>query len=193
MPPETKLILIGGPTCSGKTQLARKMVEALGGVERCNSLHMDGWYKPDLPNFDVPSAVYIEEFERDVLTLLQGSPIGARDLGQHTNQRPISNEMLHTKPFLVVEGVYVLAFDSVVAAASLKLFMEISPASMCLRRIRRDAIEYGENLSDVLFRIEHQVLPGTKEFVLPTRARADLVLEESEQADEHLMKALELL
>lgn len=191
--PDTKLILIGGATCSGKTRLALKLLEALGGEQHCNLLHMDGWYKPDLPNFDVPSAVYREDFERDVLNLFQGLPIEAKDLGDHTNQRPISSETLLAKPFLVVEGVFVLGFESVASVASLMLFMEVSPENICLRRIRRNAIEYGEDLPEVLSRLEHQVLPGTKEFVLPTRSRADLVLEESEGLDEHLMKVLELI
>lgn len=193
MRPETKLILIGGASCSGKTRLALNLVKALGGDQDCNLLHMDGWYKPDLPNFDVPSAVFQEEFETDILNLHGGLAVEARYLGDHTNQVPVSRTLLEQKKFLVAEGVFVLGFERISSVAALKIYLEASAENICLRRIRRDVFEYGEDLSSVLSTLENQVLPGTRKYVAPTKRSADVVLPESESVDQHLKKVLGML
>lgn len=78
---------------------------------------------------------------------------------------------------MLVEGALALAVE-VGVVADLKIFAHVDDDTRLLRRIRRDTLERGRGVEEVLAQYERTVKPMHDEFVLPSKTCADVVLPE---------------
>jgi len=60
---------------------------------------------------------------------------------------------------------------------------------MMKRRILRDGEERGYDLSDVLYRYEHHVMPAYHQFVEPSKKKADFIIPN----ESHFDRALQVM
>lgn len=175
------LIGIAGPSCAGKTELARNLAAQL----QATVLPLDCYYL-DLSerpleerarfNFDEPSALDHGLFLQDLMALAGGRDIDrpVYDFSIHT--RIARTERISPGRFIIVEGLFVLGWDDVRGLFGTKVFVDL-PDRLCLeRRIDRDVRERGRTPESVRRQFAETVQPMAELHVRPTRKHADLVI-----------------
>jgi uridine kinase len=175
---------IAGPSCSGKTTVARRLAALLPGETTLFGL--DSYYHDlsHLPyqerkkfNFDHPEALEDQMLAAHLHALSRGETI----------QRPVYDFPTHTRlqnhfeeitpgDFLVVEGLFTLYWPEVRSIFDVTAFLG-APDPVCLERRKvRDIAERGRTVEFVLTQYRETVRPGSENFILPTRAFAGLVI-----------------
>lgn len=192
------LVGIAGPSCAGKTELARWLAERLAAPV----LNLDHYYidLADLPleerartNFDEPAAVDRDAIVHDVAALRRGEPVVAPlyDFARHARAR--GGERIVPGGLVVVEGLFALYWPELREQFFVKLFVD-APDSLCLaRRLERDVRERGRTPDSVRAQFAATVQPGAERFIRPTRVFADLVLSGEEELEVRGPKALALI
>lgn len=177
------LIGVAGLSGSGKTALAREIAARLGGDSAV--LSVDSYYRaqPDLTldqraqvNYDHPHAIDWVLLESHLEALLRGETIDEPQylFDQHTCAA--RTRRFAPRPFLILEGILALHEREIRELLTLKIFVETDPAECLRRRIERDVAERGRTEQSVLGQYEQSVWPMALEYVLPSRAFADLVV-----------------
>lgn len=194
----SRLVGIAGPSCAGKTELARW----LGARLAAPVLNLDHYYidLAHLPleeraktNFDEPAAVDHEAIVHDVAALARGEPVTAPLYDFATHARARGGERIVPAGLVVVEGLFALYWPELREHFFVKLFVD-APDELCLaRRLERDTRERGRTPESVLAQFEATVKPGADRFIRPTRVFADLVLSGEEELEIRGGKALELV
>jgi uridine kinase len=180
------LIGIAGGTGSGKTTVARKIVEQLPAGHAL-LIEQDSYYRDrsaippaerERINFDEPDALENDRLAADLARLRAGHTISCPiyDFATHTRRREVRTVQPHA--VIVVEGILLFAVAAVRDLFDLRLFVDTPDDVRLLRRIKRDLLERGRDLASV----EAQYL-GTVRLmhdlhVAPTRRFAHLVIPE---------------
>jgi uridine kinase len=189
------LIGIAGPSCAGKTELARWLAARLCAPV----LNLDHYYvdMADLPleerarrNFDEPAALEHELIAAHACALAAGRPVAAPRYDFATHARVAGETLVIPRRFAILEGLFALYWPEVRASMATKLFV-IAPDEICFaRRLARDVHERGRTPESVRWQYEGTVQPMARLHVLPTQAHADLVLCGTEPIDELGARAL---
>jgi uridine kinase len=192
------LIAIAGPSCSGKSTLARE----LSAVLPATIFTLDSYYHDlaHLPfadraktNFDHPDSMDSALIIQHIEALMQGEEIQrpVYDFATHTLTN--RTESMRSQPFLIVEGLFTLYWPRLRELASLKIFMEAG-SDVCLpRRQKRDTAERGRTVESVVEQYAATVQPMTNQFINPTREFADLVLNGTDPAEKSARAVLDLI
>ena len=175
------VIAIAGPSCSGKTSVARQ----LAAIVSATIFSLDSYYH-DLAtltfeeraafNFDHPDSLDAEMLSEHLHALADGREIvrPIYDFTAHT--RSGRTETMQPNDYLIVEGLFTLYWDSFRDIYSTKVFMEATH-NVCLpRREARDIAERGRTPASVHRQYATTVQPMADQFIYPTRRYADLVL-----------------
>lgn len=175
------LIGITGPSCAGKTELAR----ILGRLLPAPVLSLDSFYRDlgTIPldargqrNFDTPEALDRELLVEQLRAYAQGKPLQCPVYDFKTHSRTELTETIAPGPFLVVEGLFAITWPEVRELMGTKVYVE-APEEVCLqRRIERDIRERGRTRESVLEQFHKTVCPMAEVHVVPTRAFADVVV-----------------
>ncbi|MFI5315413.1 MAG: uridine kinase [Myxococcota bacterium] len=188
MRPPVFLGLAGG-TGAGKSALAEALAEALGS-ERVLRIPQDAYYRdhPDLAgerlarlNFDHPDALETALLVAHLVALRAGSAVDlpVYDFARH--RRAAETRRARPRELVIVDGILALADRELRACFDLRVFVE-APESMRLeRRIARDVSERGRSAESVRAQFAATVQPMHAAFVEPSRAHADLVLENARE------------
>ncbi|MGC8795253.1 MAG: uridine kinase [Bryobacteraceae bacterium] len=192
------LIGIAGPSCAGKSELARRLAVVLPAT----ALSLDRYYR-DLShlapeqraswNFDVPEALELELLAGHLEALAQGKPIEVPvyDFTQHV-RKPVREKLL-PGGHVLVEGLFALLDERVRRLLDFGIFVE-APDDVCLtRRIERDVRERGRTPESVRRQYEETVRPMARRYILPTRAYADLALDGTQPPEALVQRVLAAL
>jgi len=183
---------IAGPSCAGKTSLARKVAELLPGSTTIFGL--DSYYHDlsHLPfaerkkfNFDSPEALEDAMLAGHLEQLARGEPIQrpVYDFPTHTRMRDKFDEV-QAGDFLIVEGLFTFHWPQVRRIFDLRVFVH-APDGVCFdRRKVRDIEERGRTLDFVLAQYNETVRPGSESFILPTQQFAHLVISGEQPIEE---------
>ncbi|MDP2858241.1 MAG: uridine kinase [Bacillota bacterium] len=180
------IIGIAGGTGSGKTTVAQAIVNRLG-APNVSLISQDSYYldRPDLPfaeraslNYDHPGAFENSLLISHLRTLKdqQEVDVPVYDFSQHLRQR--STVRVHPRPVLVVEGILVLADESLRNLFDIKIFVDTDPDVRVLRRVTRDIEERGRTLESVRRQYLETVKPMHDAFVEPSKRYADIIVPE---------------
>ncbi len=186
-PTPGKIFIVGlaGPSGSGKSTVARRVASRLNGhvismeiysVEM-NHLPLEQRAKQ---NYDVPNATDVRLLENHVRTYAAGHAIEAPiyDFAGHLR---ISDQREHipAKPLLIVEGILALHFAELRPYYDLSIYLD-APDEVCFHRRKvRDITERQRSLEFIEWQYENTVLPAARQYLLPSKRYADLVLESS--------------
>lgn len=183
------VIAIAGPSCSGKTSVARAIASAVPAT----IFSLDSYYH-DLAtlsfeeraafNFDHPDSLDAEMLSQHLHALAQGKAVVRPIYDFSTHTRSGRTETLHPNEYLIVEGLFTLYWDSIRDIYSTKVFMEASHRVCLPRREARDIAERGRTAESVHRQYATTVQPMADQFVYPTRQYADLVLSGSQPVAE---------
>ncbi|MFN7259631.1 MAG: uridine kinase [Cyclobacteriaceae bacterium] len=188
---------ITGGSGSGKTFFLQELSAMFKPEEIC-LISQDNYYKPreqqpidenGVKNFDLPISIDHEAFLSDLLKLKSGQNVVKKE---YTFNNPSAEpHMLEfkTAPILIVEGLFVQYFDEIAKEIDLKIFIEAKDHVKLGRRIKRDQVERGYDLDDVLYRYQYHVMPIFENQIEPLKHSADLIIPNNK----HFKKALDLL
>jgi uridine kinase len=175
------IIAIAGPSCSGKTELAKRLAHEL----RSPVLLLDSYYR-DLGalipaercavNFDEPGALDHELLIEQVRALSRGEVVEQPKYDFTTHKRSPHGETFAAREFLIIEGLFALYWEDLRELASTRIFVD-TPDEVCLRRRQvRDVTERGRTLESVTTQFYGTVQPMAALHIRPSSKYADLLL-----------------
>ncbi len=188
---------ITGGSGSGKTFFLQGLASRLQEGQLC-LISQDNYYKPrdqqhedenGVRNFDLPGAIDREAFLDDLRKLKAGEDVVKKE---YTFNNPAAEQrmlFLKTAPIIVVEGLFVQYFEEIDRELDLRVFVEAKDHVKMGRRIKRDQIERGYDLDDVLYRYQHHVMPVYESLIDPLKYHSDLVIPNNR----HFNRALDVL
>jgi uridine kinase len=192
------LIGVAGPSCAGKSYLARHLAERLDAA-----LFQLDWYYRELDrlslteragfNFDSPEALESKLLLDHLQKLHAGERIArpVYDFATHTRTGELRE--LAPRPFIVVEGLFALYWAELRRMLGTTIYVELEEQLCLERRIERDMRERGRTRESVLQQYHATVLPMAREYVYPTRAHADVILRGDDEIAESIEAVLRQL
>jgi uridine kinase len=183
------IIGICGGTGSGKTTIARAIVEAVG-AENVVLVEQDSYYRDlaDMPlderhqaNFDHPDSVDSNMMVNHLLRLKQGLPAEMPLYDFKTHTRTTNIEIIEPKPVVIVEGILIFAEPRVLDLLDVRVFVDTPDDVRLLRRLKRDHAERGRTYEHTMDQYMRTIRPMHFEFVEPSKRHADIIIPEGGQ------------
>jgi uridine kinase len=183
LPP--RVIAIAGPSCSGKSGLARELARALAHHDPV-IFPMDAYYRDlshlpaaeaDLRNFDHPDALEWPLLKADFEALLRGEVVEHPVYDFATHVRQPEGVRIGPAGLVIVEGLFALQRETIRRKADLSVYLQIDEDVSSARRLERDVSERGIEPGLVQRQFIETVAPMAREYVWPSRGSADLLLD----------------
>ena len=180
------VIGLGGGSGSGKTTIARSVVEAIGPDEVTLIQH-DAYYRDqtDLAmeervktNYDHPASFETALLVRHLEELRAGRAVDRPIYDFTVNNRLPETVRVEPKPVVIVEGILVLYEPGLRALMDLKIYVDTDPDLRILRRLERDLKERDRSFDSVHDQYLATVRPMHLQFVEPSKRYADIVIPE---------------
>lgn len=177
---------VAGGTGSGKTTVAREILEAVG-PDRIAFLAQDNYYRdvdwenPEhllAHNFDHPDALDTPLFVEHLRALKRGQAIELPVYDFVRHRRTEESRRIEPRPVVLVEGILLFVEKEIRELLDFKVFVDTDADVRLVRRIRRDLTERGRAVSDVLRQYMGTVRPMHLEFVEPSKRWADVIVPE---------------
>lgn len=181
------IIGIAGGTGSGKSTVARSVIERLG-TNKVTFISQDNYYKDQTQltmkereaiNYDHPFALDNELLIEHLKQLKAGEIAYAPMYDFTTHSRFADKKLeLHPNHIVIVEGLHVLSDEDLRQMLDIKVFVDTDPDVRILRRIVRDIEERGRSLQSVHNQYLSTVKPMHEAFIEPSKKYADLIIPE---------------
>jgi uridine kinase len=176
---------LAGGTGAGKSALAEALARALGS-ERVLRIPQDAYYRDHGEvsaealarwNFDHPDALETELLVAHLAELRAGRAVNlpVYDFARH--RRAAETQRAEPRELVIVDGILALADRALRACFALRIFVDAPEGVRLARRLTRDVAERGRSAESVRAQFAETVQPMHAAFVEPSRAHADLVLE----------------
>lgn len=175
---------VAGGTGSGKTTVARAILEA-AGPQRIAFLAQDSYYR-DIDwrsqeqllqhNFDHPDAFDHDLLVQHLRQLKAGRDVQVPVYDFVAHRRTGDTRRVAARPVILLEGILLLAEPRLRRLLDFKIFVDTDADVRLMRRIRRDLGERGRDLEDVLRQYAETVRPMHLEFVEPSKRWADVIV-----------------
>ena len=180
------VIGLSGGSGSGKTTLARRIVKELG--KDAVLINMDSFYKyQSAPtyeeraktNYDHPDAFDADLLEDCIEMLKDGKDVQVPvyDFTIH-NRSSEPWTLVKSAPVIVVDGILLFAFPSIVDLLDLKIFVDTPADVRILRRLLRDVKERDRSVDSVVDQYLTTVRPMHDIYVEPNKRLADIIIPE---------------
>ena len=178
------VIGIAGPSCSGKSEIARCLIQQFSGMSPV-ILTLDSYYhdlssldpeERDKKNFDVPEALDHELLRAQLLTLANGNAIEKPVYNFATHTRSPQSERIVPGETVIVEGLFSLYWEEIRDLFHTRVFVTLHDHICLSRRIARDTKERGRSHESVLAQYIETVRPMNEKYILPTKTFADIVV-----------------
>jgi uridine kinase len=175
---------ITGGSGSGKTYFLQGLSACFGAHEIC-LISQDNYYKPrdqqpidenGIKNFDLPVSIDRDAFRHDLLLLKSGQNVIKQEYTFNNPQAKTQMLEFKSAPIIVVEGLFVQYFEEISNELDLRIFIEAKDHVKLGRRIKRDQVERGYDIDDVLYRYQYHVMPVYERLIEPLKHHADLVI-----------------
>jgi len=180
------IIGICGGTGSGKTTIARAIVETVG-AQNVVLVEQDSYYRnlADMPlderhqaNFDHPDSLDSDMLVNHLLRLKQGLSIEMPLYDFVTHTRSDRIDIIEPRPVVIVEGILIFAEPRVLDLLDVRVFVDTPDDIRLMRRLRRDINERGRTFERTLEQYERTIRPMHFEFVEPSKRNADIIIPE---------------
>ena len=184
MNPKPIVFGVAGGTASGKTTVARSILDQVG-AHRVAYLPHDAYYRDlsHLPlekraqqNYDHPDALESDLLARHIRELCAGRAIQLPVYSFADYTRKPETVTVEPAPVVLVDGILIFAEPELRDLMDIKIFVDVEADIRLIRRIERDTRERGRTLSTTIFQYLDTVRPMDLEFVQPSRRYADVIL-----------------
>ena len=184
MPEGPQIIGVAGPSCSGKSEIARSLIKELSEINPV-ILTLDSYYHDLSPldpaerearNFDVPEALDHELLREQLLALAHGRAIEKPVYDFATHTRASETERIVPGKTVIIEGLFALYWEGIRDLFHTSVFVNLHDHVCLSRRIERDTRERGRSRESVLDQYYKTVRTMNEKNILPTKAFADIVV-----------------
>ena len=178
------VIGVAGGSGSGKSTVTREVLASIG-PDMAAVVMQDDYYLDQThmspedrrkTNYDHPDAFDWPLMMAHVQALRRGEAIEMPEYDFSLHNR--SSKTIHVKPapVIVIEGLFALFDADLRKMMSLKVFVDTAPDVRFIRRLQRDIAERGRSTESVIAQYLDTVRPMHKQFIEPTKRRADVIL-----------------
>jgi len=178
------IIGIAGGSGSGKTTVVRNIINGLPknsvAVISQDSYYKDNGHLSDEEkkriNFDHPASIEFELLNKHIDKLIVGEPIPKPIYSYVTCARSQETIPIYPTKVIIVEGILIFTNARLRNKFNVKIFVDADTDDRLTRIIRRDLIERGRSIQDVLDHYETFVKPMHLQFIEPTKRYADVIV-----------------
>ena len=180
------LLGVAGGTGSGKTTVARSILEAVG-KERISLIEQDSYYR-DIDwrseaellhhNFDHPAALDNDLMVSHLAALKAGHAVEVPVYDFVRHRRTPRTRRVEPQPVILVEGILIYVEASLRELLDFKIYVDTDADLRLIRRLGRDMTERGRTVETVLRQYMETVRPMHLEFVEPSKRWADVIIPE---------------
>lgn len=184
------IIGIAGGTGSGKTTVARSVIDRLGS-DKVTFISQDNYYKDhshltmaerEATNYDHPLAFDNDLMIQHLQQLKEGTTAFAPVYDFTRHQRfPDRTVELAPNNIVIIEGLHVLSDENLRGQLNIKVFVDTDPDVRILRRVLRDIEERGRTIRSIHSQYLTTVKPMHEAFIEPSKKYADLIIPEGGQ------------
>jgi uridine kinase len=178
------VIGIAGGTGSGKTTVVNQIIQELPEGEVC-VISQDSYYKDTSHlsltdrtkiNFDHPKAIDFDLLVAHLKELKKGKAIEQPIYSFVEHNRTKETITTHPKKVIIIEGILILTHTDIRKLFDIKLYVHTDSDERLIRRLRRDMVERGRDLDEVLDRYQNTLKPMHQQFIEPTKEFADIII-----------------
>jgi uridine kinase len=180
---------IAGGSGSGKTTIARSVLEALPrGVGVL--IEQDHYYRAqshrpleerERVNYDHPDALEMDLLIAHVDALRAGQPITRPSYDFAVHDRAPEGLRIEPTPVVIVEGILVLADERLRGRFDARVYVDTDADIRLMRRVRRDLEQRGRTFAQIRKQYYESVRPMHLAFVEPSKRFADVIVPEGGQ------------
>jgi uridine kinase len=178
---------VAGGTGSGKTTVARRVLERVG-FDNVAYLPHDAYYR-DLGslspterariNFDHPDSLDDDLLIAHLHQLQANQPVEIPVYDFKTDRRRTDvTRHVDPQPVILVEGILIFANCQLRSLMDVKIYVDTDADIRFIRRLQRDVAERGRTVESVINQYLNTVRPMHLEFVEPTKRYADVIIPE---------------
>jgi uridine kinase len=177
---------VAGGSGSGKTTVARKILERVG-FDHVAYVPHDAYYRdaghlpPDQRaqlNFDHPDSLDNDLLAAHVMTLQAGRPVEIPVYDFSTYERTAGIRRVEPQPIIMIEGILIFADKQLRDLMDMKIFVDTDADLRLIRRLQRDIQERNRSVESVINQYLRTVRPMHLEFVEPSKRYADVIIPE---------------
>ncbi len=178
------IIGIGGGTGSGKTTVAKRIIDKVG-ESRCALLPMDNYYR-DMShlvfeerkrvNYDHPDIIEHELLKEHLLKLLDGQVISLPCYDFVNYVRLKETIEFPPRDVVIVEGIFALYYEDIRKLYALSVYVDAEDDIRFIRRLKRDIRDRGRTVDSVIEQYLQTVKPMHDAYVEPTKRKADIIV-----------------
>ncbi len=175
---------VAGGTASGKTTVARAVLDAVGASQIAYLPH-DAYYKDrdDLPferrarlNYDHPDSLETKLLVRHIKDLIVGISVNMPIYDFTTYRRTDNTISIDPAPIILVDGILIFTKRKLRDLMDIKIFVDTDSDVRFIRRLERDMNERGRSLDSVVQQYLGTVRPMHLKFVEPSKRYADIII-----------------
>ena len=180
------LLGVAGGTGSGKTTVARSILDSVG-KERISLIEQDSYYR-DIDwqsdaellhhNFDHPAALDNDLMVSHLAALKAGHAVEVPVYDFVRHRRTPRTRRVEPQPVILVEGILIYVEASLRELLDFKIYVDTDADIRLIRRLGRDMSERGRTVETVLRQYMETVRPMHLEFVEPSKRWADVIIPE---------------
>lgn len=181
----TFIVGVAGGTGSGKTTLARKIMQAFSG--KSVLLSHDFYYNDNkhmpyeqrvLQNYDHPDSLQTDLLIQHLQQLKSGCSISHPTYNFEEHLRSDIWIQIEPTELIVVEGILLFENKQLCDLLDLKIYVDTDADLRFIRRLRRDVKNRGRSMDSVINQYVTTVKPMHEQFVEPYKKYADLIIPE---------------
>ncbi len=178
------VIGIAGGTGSGKTTVVNKILRELP-QEEVGVISQDNYYRKtdglsfeerSNINFDHPRSIDFELLVEQLKELKAGKTIQQPVYSFVKHNRTEDTITTHPQKVMIVEGILVFTDTELRDLFDIKIFVYADSDERLIRRVRRDILERGRDIEEVLTRYQTTLKPMHQQFIEPTKSYADIII-----------------
>ena len=174
---------ICGASGSGKTTLAKALAASIDGKSAL--IKQDCYYRDHsyLPleerakiNYDEPDAFEHDDLREDIRALKQGKAITRKGYDYTMHRRADSEELIDPCDVTIIEGIHAFYDPRTRDMMDFKLFVHVDPDICLLRRVQRDILERGRDISGIAHQYLATVKPMYERYIRTYIEFADVIV-----------------
>ncbi len=181
------VIGVAGGSGSGKTFFLNCFLNHFTPEEVCLVSQDDYYFRVEnltkeenkLYNFDLPSCIDINQFEKDIFNLLDYKTVYKTEYTFNNDAHTPKTLEIKPAPILIIEGLFIYHYQNINPLFDYRMFIDAHTEIALERRLNRDLIERGYSADDVKYKWDNHVLPAYQQYLLPYRNVCDKIVDNS--------------
>jgi uridine kinase len=186
------LIAMSGGSGSGKSTLAEALLAHLPDGQAV-MFGEDAYYHPmsyygepaseeerlaliATINYDAPASKEVDHLAKDLRALKSGHAIDQPIYDYERHDRSAKTRRIESAPILILEGIHALSMPKIQSLIDLSVYVDTPDDLRLARRIRRDVVERGRSVQNVLEHYLGTVRAAHYRWTYPAMFEADLVI-----------------